>query len=196
MSQQTAYDHILSIVNPIKDYSTGDGVDMTLPYLFEYLKSYDDEELLVLNPEFQRGHVWTEQQQIAFIENLLSGKVQHNVIIFNNLADVAIREPDVVDKEIENKMICVDGLQRLTAMQRFCNNEIQIYDNQLCFDDFVSDVDVKRRILHNRRVRIRLTFTKILKLNELMQYYVDLNSGGTVHSQSEIDRVKQLIENC
>jgi hypothetical protein len=30
----------------------------------------------------------------------------------------------------------------------------------------------------------------------LMQYYVDLNSGGTVHSQSEIDRVKQLIENC
>ena len=37
MSQQTAYDHILSIVNPIKDYSTGDGVDMTLPYLFEYL---------------------------------------------------------------------------------------------------------------------------------------------------------------
>lgn len=196
MSQQTAYDHILSIVNPIKDYSTGDGVDMTLPYWFEYLKSYDDEGLLVLNPEFQRGHVWTEQQQIAFIENLLSGKVQHNVIIFNNLADVAIREPDVVDKEIENKMICVDGLQRLTAMQRFCNNEIRIYDNQLCFDDFVSDVDVKRRILHNRRVRIRLTFTKILKLNELMQYYVDLNSGGTVHSQSEIERVKQLIANC
>ena len=93
-------------------------------------------------------------------------------------------------------MICVDGLQRLTAMQRFCNNEIRIYDNQLCFDDFVSDADVKRRILHNRRVRIRLTFTKILKLSELMQYYVDLNSGGTVHSQSEIDRVKQLIENC
>ena len=126
----------------------------------------------------------------------MSGKVQHNVIIFNNLADVAIREPDVVDKEIENKMICVDGLQRLTAMQRFCNKKIRIYDNQLCFDDFISDADVKRRILHNRRVRIRLTFTKILKLNELMQYYVDLNSGGTVHSQSEIERVKQLIANC
>ena len=30
---------------------------------------------------------------------------------------------------------------------------------------------------------------------EVLQWYIDLNSGGTPHSSEEIQRVKQLMEN-
>ena len=47
-----------------------------LDYLKADLFGYDDErnayrDRLDLNPIFQRGHVWTVEQQISFVENFL-----------------------------------------------------------------------------------------------------------------------------
>lgn len=46
-------------------------------YPIDHLVGFLDEEIrdrgLQLNPDFQRGNVWTEEQQIAYIEFLLKG---------------------------------------------------------------------------------------------------------------------------
>lgn len=48
-------------------------VNMSWEYLIEWLDQRIKEEGLQLNPDFQRGHVWTEEQQIKFFRVYSSG---------------------------------------------------------------------------------------------------------------------------
>ena len=41
-------------------------VDMSWEYMVEWIDKLVKEQGLQLNPDFQRGHVWTEEQQIKF----------------------------------------------------------------------------------------------------------------------------------
>ena len=42
-------------------------------FFMEWLDRLINEEGLQLNPDFQRGHVWTEDQQVKFLEFILRG---------------------------------------------------------------------------------------------------------------------------
>ena len=57
-------------------------------YPLTSLVKYIEEEVetmgLQLNPDFQRGHVWTEEQQIAWLEYHLRGGKSGNTIYLNN----------------------------------------------------------------------------------------------------------------
>ena len=46
----------------------------------------EQREGLQLNPKFQRGHVWTEEQQIAFLEYFFRGGKSGLVVYFNKSA--------------------------------------------------------------------------------------------------------------
>ena len=86
------------------------------------LEEWQAESGLQLNPDFQRGHVWTPQQQSRFMEYTLRGGRSGQVIYFN--------QPGwhlSVAAGAYNDLICVDGLQRLTAIQRFMANEIPAF---------------------------------------------------------------------
>jgi glycosyltransferase involved in cell wall biosynthesis len=95
----------------------------------ENVQGWVDEQIkdlgLELNPDFQRGHVWTEQQQIKYIEHLLRGGKTATTLYFNH--------PNWMGN-FEGEFVCVDGLQRLTAIQKFMNNEIPAFDTYL--DEF------------------------------------------------------------
>src|SRR6185369_8575566 len=58
---------------------------------------------LILEPEFQRGHVWSREQQIAFCEFLIRGGESGRTIIFNCRG---------WQNKFEGPMYLVDGLQR------------------------------------------------------------------------------------
>ena len=49
------------------------GVFVSLNYLETKVNDDIRDYGLQLNPDFQRGHIWTEAQQIAFIEYVLRG---------------------------------------------------------------------------------------------------------------------------
>lgn len=88
-------------------------VSIGLKYLESILKDYDKDYGLELNPDFQRGNVWSEEQQIAYVEFFLRGGKTARVIYFNCPS---------FNKVVSNNnspMVCVDGLQRLTAMRKF-----------------------------------------------------------------------------
>lgn len=59
-------------------------VNYPLVSLVRYIEEEVEEMGLQLNPEFQRGHVWTEEQQIAWIEYHLRGGKSGNTIYLNN----------------------------------------------------------------------------------------------------------------
>lgn len=150
------------------------------------LVKYIEEEIeisgLQLNPEFQRGHVWTEEQQIAWLEYHLKGGKSGNTIYLNNPFWHSVRVP----KENEYKdYVCVDGLQRLTAAKRFINNEIKV------FNSYYKDYEDSMRSLSHM---MTLNVNDLKSEKEVLQWYVDMNSGGTPHTNEEIERVRKMIE--
>jgi hypothetical protein len=82
-------------------------------------------------------------------------------------------------------MVLVDGLQRLTALIRFLNNEIPIFGNY--FKDFEDNP-------RDSLTMIRFNINDLQTKAEVLQWYLDMNTGGTVHSDEEIQRVKELLE--
>ena len=135
---------------------------------------------LQLNPDFQRGHVWTAEQQIKWLEFFFKGGKTGRVVYFN--------KPDwnsSVPEGAYNDFVCVDGLQRITAIRRFINNEIPVFGSYLCeFED--------RPSMARDTIKININDLKTKK--EVLQWYVDMNAGGTPHSDEEIERVKDMIE--
>lgn len=104
---------------------------MPLKYFVRWIKKNQEESGLILNPDFQRGHIWKEQQQIAYIEFLLRGGKSGRIIYFNcPYWSSGIRH-------FKNSFVCVDGLQRTIAIMKFINNEIPVFDTY--YKDFEID---------------------------------------------------------
>lgn len=131
-------------------------------------------------PVFQLGHVWNEIQQISYVEFVLRGGKSSRIVYFN----CPSWNCEVKDGGY-NDFVCVDGLQRITAVLRFMNNEIP------AFGIFCKDYEDKLPV----DVNLVLNVNDLKTQREVLQWYIDLNSGGTPHSSEEIQRVKQLMEN-
>ncbi len=147
-----------------------------LQFIDEHIKSYD----LQLNPDFQRGHVWTEEQQIAWLEFFLRGGRTGRILYFN----CPWWQDEKEDKGY-NDFVCVDGLQRITAIRRFMNGEIPV------FGSYVNEYEDTMSIV---RHSIKVNINNLKSEKEVLQWYIDMNAGGTPHSSEEIDRVRKMIK--
>lgn len=154
-------------------------VNYPLTSLVKYIEEEIRDAGLQLNPAFQRGHVWNEQQQIAWLEYHLKGGKSGNTIYLNNPFWHSGRIPE------EGKYVCVDGLQRITAAQRFIHNEIKV------FGSYFNEYEDTLRVLP---ATIYLNVNDLKTEKEVLQWYVDMNSGGTPHTDIEIERVKKMIQ--
>lgn len=150
-------------------------VDVSWNYLEEHVKKYVEDYNLEVNPDFQRGHVWTEDQQIAFIEFSLRGGKGASDLRFN--CDNWMRKNNL------RPMVLVDGLQRLTATLRFLHNEIRAFGYHL--DEYEDKLPMMEPAF---RVHVNGLATRL----EVLEWYIQLNSGGTPHAASEIDRVNMM----
>lgn len=153
-------------------------IDVFFRYLPQTLKDLDDDYELEMNPEFQRGNVWTEEQQVRYMEFFLRGGRTARVIYFNTPGFSNGKQPH---SDLDDKIVCVDGLQRLTALLRFHNNELKVFGHYYReFEDKCAET-------------IRFNINDLQTKAEVLQWYIDFNSGGTVHSEDEINRVKQML---
>lgn len=144
----------------------------------KWCNGIDTNAKLEMNPDFQRGHVWNEQQQIAYIESLLRGGAKNARVIYLN-------DPNWMkhsDRPYKS-FVCVDGLQRYTAIKRFISNETKIFGN------YYNQFEDTLRGKHD----IRLNVNDLPTRRAVLQWYIEFNSGGTVHTEEEINRVKMLL---
>lgn len=141
-----------------------------------FMRDYIDNYGLILNPDFQRGHVWTEEQQISYIEYVLRGGVSGKDLYFNNPSWFRPKQSGY------NEFVCVDGLQRITSILKFLNNEIP------AFGHFRSEFTGRpNTYLH---IHVNDLQTKA----DVLQWYIQMNEGGTPHSKEEIEKVKHMLE--
>jgi len=175
-------------INDIPKF-TPDGeyeVSISLNYLESALKDYFEDYGLELNPDFQRGCVWSEEQQIAYMEFFLRGGKTARTIYFNCPYFIDGTCEDYINGKYEMPMVCVDGLQRLTTIRKFLANELRVFGylrNE--FEDILPTL---------RRETIRFNVNNLKTKKEVLQWYLDYNTGGTVHSQEEITKVRKMLE--
>lgn len=173
--------HLKSLVRPmpIAKYE----VDFGLNYVENAILGLGDGFGIDLTPDFQRGHVWTQEQQERWMESVIRGAIASSgmLIQFNAPAWESGYYKGFLPKEV----VCIDGLQRLTAIRRFVRGEIAVFGHTVeQFSGTPFDV---------RRYRFRVAVHSFQSRQDLLQYYLDINSGGTPHSEDEISRVKNLL---
>lgn len=145
-----------------------------IDFINEQIKNYD----LKLNPEFHRGHMWTQEQQEKYIEFILRGGKSGRDFYFNW-------------NQKTNEYVCVDGLQRTTAFMRFITGET------MAFGQYYNEFDfIKRAVEWNPlpEFRINVYMNHLEDQKEILEWYVDMNSGGTPHTNYEIERVRKMIQ--
>lgn len=171
---------LFAIVNPLP--SATYQVDIFLNAIESSLEMFKNYGELELAPDFQRGHVWTMGHKVGYIESLLRGAAP-TLIRFNCTGYAEREAPE--DANIGPGVQCIDGLQRLTAIREFVRGDLAVFDG-LCAKDFEdTHFDIRRH-------RVQFQVYTFFYRHELLQFYLNLNSGGVVHSDQEIARVTAL----
>jgi uncharacterized protein with ParB-like and HNH nuclease domain len=148
-------------------------------YLLSTLERWTDERegpaKLNLDPDFQRGHVWTEAQQIAYVEYVLQGGISGRDLYFNCTG---------WQGSYEGPFVIVDGKQRLNAVLKFLRNELPIFGGHLM-------KDIEGRLPTTATFNICVNDLKTRA--EVLQWYLEMNTGGTPHTEQEIEKVKAML---
>lgn len=139
---------------------------------------------LELNPDFQRGHVWTPEQQTHFIENCLRGVVPDSgkFVQFNS---PEFGDEDDPEADLPRSLQCVDGLQRLTAIMEYVKGNIKPFG-------FTAE-QLLPTAYSPRRMFLKIGIHAFTRRAQLLTHYLDINAGGTPHSAEEIERVRGLL---
>lgn len=155
-------------------------VDYPMEHLVEIVKRPDDP--WDLNPDYQRDHVWTEEQRRKFVGYFLV--VQRMPLVFLNYGRRGLIERAEV----------IDGKQRLTSIEMFLEGRIsaQLPDDPenvrpLWWRDF-DEVD-RRCAPMVKCARVYLPTRE-----DVLQFYLNLNGGGTVHAPEELAKVRALLD--
>lgn len=144
----------------------------------------DGSNEVELNPDFHRGHVWTNDQQRHYIENVMRGIVgQEGLTIRFNCAGWAGRPTGDLDSRVQS----IDGLQRLTAIQKFMTGDVRP------FGMTIDDLKGSRYDATRTTYLMHVTVHTFQYRADLLRYYLTVNDGGTLHTREELDRVRSLL---
>lgn len=182
----SAWDFLDSGINPLAP-KLGDirsftrdaswGVDIPWRDILRYVEQ-QEKDGLDLNPDFQRGHVWTAEQQIAFVEFKLRGGRTGGELFFNS--------PGWPGPCVPGQYVIVDGKQRLHAVCCFMAGDIPAFGYKI------------HQFLDRDRMRFILSFrwnvNSLETRREVLTWYLEFNAGGTPHAPEELDRVRALLE--
>ncbi|MBG6083177.1 DUF262 domain-containing protein [Rubrivivax gelatinosus] len=163
-------------------------VDVSLHRLRAWVDEAHEQHLSLgggveLCPDFQRGHVWTEAQRTAFCEAFLRGQAPAALLF--NCANFTGRGGG--GDLPEHLLQCVDGLQRYTALTDFYDNRVSVFGGMQRRDFDGTPFDA-------RRLRVEVRVHELPWRRDLLELYLNLNGGGTVHSDQELARVRALLE--
>ena len=151
-------------------------IDVAWEYTERQLRGWQEDYACDLSPDYQRGHVWTEAQQCAFVEYMLQGGEVGKAIVWNCEEWHTVPAPGA-------KMELVDGKQRLEATRKFMRNELR------AFGQLRSEFAGRMR-WHVTGLKWRVC---ALDRAGVLRFYLSLNGGGTPHTTEELERVRALL---
>lgn len=131
-------------------------------------------------PEFQRERVWNLEQKQGLIVSILNSLPIGSFFVNSHYFD---------DKEQEFLLdgILFDGQQRVNAILEFLSNEFPVILNNK--EVYCKDLSVNnwRHIL---RHGVLIYETNFDNLNDLIDFYVLINSANTPHSKQDLEKAE------
>jgi hypothetical protein len=87
-------------------------------------------------------------------------------------------------------MVLIDGKQRLQAARLFMGNQLPVFGD-------VYRKDFRRQgkpmLLFSHQINFTFNINDLQTREEILQLYLDINTGGVVHSNDEILKVSELL---
>ena len=131
---------------------------------------------LNLEPDYQRGHVWTEDQSRRYVEWVLSGGMSGRDIFCNHPGWM---------RNWKGLYEVVDGKQRITAALNFKNNKLTVFGGRL-LSDFEGSIPWD--------VSFNWHVNNFKDRRDILKWYIEMNEGLTAHTQDELDRVRRILQ--
>lgn len=128
----------------------------------------------VIHPIFQRHFVWNSQQKSQLIETILTGLIMPVIYVYQE-----------VDS---NKLLVIDGQQRLTTIKKFINNEFKLTGLQKNFLNGFYYYDLPDKY-KNRINNYTIRTVKIFNVNSnevLFSLFKRFNTGATRLNSQEL----------
>lgn len=155
-------------------------IDLRWRSLEEQIRDYEQNEGLDMSPDFQRGHVWSEAQRVAYLEAALTGMEVSRQILFNHTSwEFGGDFPRPF-----GTMQILDGLQRVETVRRFLRGEVRVFGRT--YPEFSG-------VLRDQMSSFKIRILNLPDRAAVLQLYLQINSGGTPHSASELARVRSLL---
>jgi hypothetical protein len=161
----------------------GDGEGSIFAWMIRKMLTPDDLGIaLDVNPDYQRGHVWTEAQSAAFVGHKLEGGECPTLTIQRWAAPVS-----AVDE-------LVDGKQRLLAILGFVEDRIPaLLSDGRAYHLRAWSPDDQRTLPRAFELMLRARYVSCRSRADVLRLYLRLNRGGSVHTDEEIERVRTLL---
>lgn len=143
--------------------------------VFELIRRLNQQRLII-NPEFQRNLVWDIKKKSRFVESII--------------LDFPI-PPLFFNQQIDGKYVVVDGLQRITTLQQFLNNEFKLkglksldYLNDCSFNDLADISGFQARIEDKKLLAFVIKPSVPIKV--VHDIFNRINTGGTQLNKQEV----------
>lgn len=135
---------------------------------------------LNMNPDYQRGSVWSLRQKRAYVGYILEGGETLPLIL--NIPDSGAAYSELID-----------GKQRLTAICEWISGEFnaRLYDGREVSYKILEADPVSKRLMNSA---VMLTIgTVCLPRRKAIEYYLKLNGAGSPHTDAELQHARTLL---
>ena len=171
------------------------------------VKQIDDGDLDI-NPPYQRGAVWTEDQRVALMYSLLTGTIVPSLIInnrhHNRWTDRAAYNPD---NPTSPSYAVVDGKQRLLCVRAWFRSELAIPASWLPAEEVLRTVDTADgpyvyadgltelgRRMTGERILLAVGEAEVNSVRDEAALYLLVNGGGTPQTDADMSRAAKTAE--
>ncbi|MFI6228665.1 DUF262 domain-containing protein [Micromonospora echinospora] len=162
-----------------------------------------------INPPYQRGAVWTEDQRVALMRSLLTGIPVQSLIINDRHGSWWT---DTVTYDRHNSggvasYVVVDGKQRLLCVAAWFNNELAIPASWLTAEEVLHTEDTPDgpyvrangltdlgRRMTGERIQLSVSEGQIGSLREEAAVYLLVNGGGTPQTDADMANAARVAE--
>lgn len=172
----------------------------------EIVRSFSESFGLDLNPPYQRGRVWTEDQKIALIRSWLTG-TPTGVVIFNDRSTPEWKAANGYDPTERGEPVyaCIDGQQRVSAAHAWFAGELAVPASWFEPEHVVQTEDtddgpyvrwtgltLPRQRHFANRAHLTVATARVATVQEEAAIYLLVNGGGTPQTQADMNNAARV----
>lgn len=161
---------------------------------------------LDLNPPYQRGRVWTEDQKIALIRSWLTG-TPTGIVILNDRSTPEWKDAngyDPIDRD-EAIYACIDGQQRISTAIEWFNSEFAVPATWFAPEDVTATentndgpyvrwdgLTLPRQRHFANRAHLTVATARVATVQDEAAVYLLVNGGGTPQTDADMDNASRV----